>query len=363
MNIKSRWLIICVLACLLTTPAGSVAAQAPAAPPATSEQGLAERSTAESPATARASTVDHVIYLPLIRKSATYQSMGVGFIQSGTKEGGWVAANSASFTKTAQSLGILLKFHDSQEDVNNQLQAFHQFNLDPEVSVIVLRAIDSTGWDEMLNEAKAHGKVVVLDDRSIDSSVDLYATRVSSDLVEEGRRAAREMCRLLDGSAHKNVVELVGAVGAAAATDRGSGFREAMTDCGITITQSQTANWNAADGQTVMADFLATSQDIQGVFAQNDEMGFGAIDAIKAAGLKPGIDIKIVSVDAVYHAFEEMIAGELNVTIECNPLLAPQVYDAALRALNGETLPKWIPSQEGIYRQDTAATDILTRQY
>jgi len=103
----------------------------------------------------------------------------------------------------------------------------------------------------------------------------------------------------------------------------------------------------AGDGGLAEGD-----QGRPGIFAQNDEMGLGAIEALKEAGLKPGVDVKIVSVDATAGAFKAMLAGELNVTVECNPLLAPQVYEAALKALNGESLPKWVPSQEGVFRAD-----------
>ena len=216
----------------------------------------------------------------------------------------------------------------------------------------MLAALETTGWDDVLKEAKDAGKVVVLEDRRIDAAEDLYATYIGSDFAEEGRKSADEMCKLLEGSASKNVVELVGNVGSSAAKDRGQGFREKMGDCGITITQTQTANWSSTEGKAVMEAWLKQSTDIQGVFAQNDEMALGAILAIQEAGLKPGVDIKILSVDATAGAFKALVEGTLNVTVECNPLLAPQVYEAALKALNGETLPKWVPSQEGVFRSD-----------
>jgi simple sugar transport system substrate-binding protein len=292
----------------------------------------------------------------------TYQDMVVGFIQTGS-EGGWRAANTASFKETADQLGIKLKFYDAQNKLENQVSAFHQFNQDPEVNVIVLAALETTGWDDVLKEAQAAGKVVVIEDRRIDASEDLYATYIGSDFAEEGRKAADEMCKLLEGSEKKNVVELVGNVGSSAAKDRGQGFREKMGDCGITITESQTANWSSTEGKQVMEAFLKKSTDIQGVFAQNDEMGLGAAQAITEAGFKPGTDIKIITVDATAGAFKAMIAGEINTVVECNPLLAPQVYEAALKALNGESLPKWVPSQEGVFYQADAATILPTRKY
>jgi simple sugar transport system substrate-binding protein len=295
-------------------------------------------------------------------KVYTYEDMVVGFIQTGS-EGGWRAANTASFKETAEQLGITLKFYDAQNKQENQISAFRNFIADKEVNVIILAALETTGYEDVLKEAKAAGKIVVLEDRRIDAPEDLYVTYIGSDFVEEGRKAAAEMCVLLEGSETKNVVELVGNVGSSAAKDRGQGFREKMTECGITITESQTANWSATEGKAVMEAFLKKSTDIQGVFAQNDEMGLGAAQAIKEAGLAPGTDIKVLTVDATAGAFKAMIAGEINTVVECNPLLAPQVYEAALKALNGETLPKWIPSQEGVFYAKDAETILPTRKY
>ena len=256
-----------------------------------------------------------------------------------------------------------MKFYDAQNKFENQITAFRNFIADKDVDVIILAALEAAGWDQVLQEAKAAGKTVVIQDRRIDADSSLYATYIGSDFVAEGRNAAAEMCRLLEGSASKNVVELVGNVGSSPAIDRGKGFREKMTECGITVTKSQTANWSATEGKDVMAAFLKDSKDIQGVFGQNDEMGLGAAQALKDAGLKPGIDVKIVTVDATKGAFDAMIAGDINVAVECNPLLAPQVYEAALKAVNGEDLPEWVPSIEGIFRQETAAQDLPTRKY
>jgi len=288
-----------------------------------------------------------------------YSDLVVGFLQTGS-EGGWRAANSASFRETAEQLGLTLKFYDSQNDLAKQVAGFHQFNEDPDVNVIILAALETTGWDEVLKEAQDAGKVVVLEDRRIDASEDLYATYIGSDFAEEGRKSAVEMCKLLEGMSGKNVWELVGNVGSSAAKDRGQGFREKMGDCGIDVTKSQTANWSITEGKEVTEAWLKETQDVQGIFAQNDEMGLGAIEALKEAGLTPGVDVKILSVDATAGAFKAMLAGELNVTVECNPLLAPQVYEAALKSLNGESMPKWIPSQEGVFSSDMANLQEIT---
>jgi ABC-type sugar transport system substrate-binding protein len=286
---------------------------------------------------------------PTPKKTYTYKDMVVGFLQTGS-EGGWRAANSASFRETADQLGITLKFYDSQNDLARQVAGFRQFIQDPEVNVIILAALETTGWEEVLKEAQDAGKTVVLEDRRIDASEDLYVTYIGSDFAEEGRKSADEMCKLLEDSETKIVWELVGNVGSSAAIDRGKGFGEKMGECGIEITKSQTGNWSIIEGKEVTEAWLKETQDVDGIFAQNDEMGLGAIEALKEAGLTPGVDVKILSVDATAGAFKAMLDGDLNVTVECNPLLAPQVYEAALKALNGEDLPKWVPSQEGIFR-------------
>ena len=293
------------------------------------------------------------------RPNCTYKNMTVGFIQTGS-EGGWRAANTASFKETATQLGINLKFYDAQNKLENQISAFKNFIADKDVNVIILAALETTGWEEVLKEAQAAGKTVVLEDRRIDAAEDLYVTYIGSDFTEEGRKSADEICKLLEGSASKNVWELVGNVGSSAAKDRGQGFREKMGECGITITKSQTANWSITEGKTVTEAWLKETKDVQAIFAQNDEMGLGAIEALKEAGLKPGVDVFILSVDATAGAFKAMLAGELNVTVECSPLLAPQAYEAALKALNGVSLPKWVPSQEGVFRSTDPNLQTIT---
>jgi simple sugar transport system substrate-binding protein len=309
----------------------------------------AEPTSAPAPTTAPAAEMSE--WALDCAPNCTYDDLVVGFLQTGS-EGGWRAANTASFNETAEQLGLTLKFYDSQNDLAKQVAGFHQFVQDPEVNVIVLAALETTGWEEVMQEAKDAGKVVVIEDRRIDAPEDLYATYIGSDFAEEGRKAADEMCKLLEGMDGAKVWELVGNVGSSAAKDRGQGFREKMGECGIEITNSQTGNWSATEGKQVTEAWLRESQDVQGIFAQNDEMGFGAIEALKEAGLVPGEDVKVLSVDATGNAFKAMLDGDLSVTVECNPLLAPQVYEAALKAANGETLPAWVPSQEGVFRAD-----------
>jgi len=280
-----------------------------------------------------------------------YSDLVVGFLQTGS-ESGWRLANTLSFKEASQQLGVKLKFFDSQGDLKKQLAGFEQFNKDAEVNVIVLEPLDVKGWDQVMKDAKAAGKIVILGDRRIDGLEDYYATFIGSDFLEEGRKSGTEMCKLLEGSEKKNVWELVGTLGSAPAIDRGKGFRETAEKCGIVITKSQTGNFGIIDGKQVTEAWLKEDKDLQGLYAQNDDMGFGAIEALKEAGMVPGKEVKIVSVDATAGAFQAMVDGELNVTVECNPLIGPQVYEAALNAINGKSQPKWIPSIESVFYAD-----------
>jgi simple sugar transport system substrate-binding protein len=289
----------------------------------------------------------------------TFETLVVGYAQIGA-ESEWRTANTASIKETGEELGVELKFSDAQQKQENQIAAIRSYIAEG-VDVIGFSPVVETGWETVLQEAKDAGIPVIMVDRRADVPRELYATYLGSDFVEEGRKAGNEMNTLLPEGG--KIVELVGTVGSAPANDRYSGFRETMAD-NIEIVDSQSGDFTRAQGKEVMEAFLKNYGDeIVGLYAHNDDMAIGAIQAIEEFGLQPGVDIKIVSIDAVRGAFEAMIAGKLNVTVECNPLLGPQFYELALRAVNGEELPEWVPSEESVYYPDNAAELLPERQY
>jgi simple sugar transport system substrate-binding protein len=261
---------------------------------------------------------------------------------------------------------VELKFSDAQQKQENQIKAIRSL-IAQQVDVIGVAPLTETGWDDVFQEAKDAGIPIILVDRRAAVSSDLYVTLMGSDFLEEGRNAARIMAELTDGRA--NIVELRGTSGSAPANDRYKGFREILTDYpGLKIIDSQDGDFTVAKGQEVMEAFLkAHGKDITAVFSHNDDMSLGAIKAIEEYGLKPGVDIKIVSVDAARGAFEAMIAGKLNATVECNPLLGPQFLELALKVVNGEPVPKWLPSQESQFFASQGAEQLkqilATRKY
>lgn len=305
---------------------------------------------------------------PLVgdKPKKTYKDLIVGYAQLGA-ESEWRSANTVSVKEAAADLGVELKFSDAQQKQENQIKAIRSF-IAQKVDVIGVAPLVETGWDDVFKEAKEAGIPIILVDRRAAVSPDLYVTFIGSDFLEEGRNAARIMAKLTDGKA--NIVELQGTRGSAPANDRYSGFREILKNYpDMKILDTEDGNFTVAKGKEVMQAFLKThgKEDITAVFAHNDDMALGAIQAIEEYGLKPGVDIKIVSVDAARGAFEAMMAGKLNATVECNPLLGPQFLELALKVVNGEPVPKRIPSEESQFLASQGADQLkqilATRKY
>jgi simple sugar transport system substrate-binding protein len=290
-----------------------------------------------------------------------YEDLIVGFSQLGA-ESEWRVANTVSIKETAEQLGVELRFFDAQQKQENQIEAIRKLIIQ-KVDVIGISPIVETGWDEVFQEAKDAGIPIIVVDRRAAVSENLYVSYLGSDFLEEGRRVARIMLDLVDGKA--KIVELVGTIGSAPANDRYAGFREVIKDYpDMQIIASASGDFTRARGKEVMVHFLNTyGNQITAVYAHNDDMALGAIQAIEEFGLNPGLDIKIVSIDATRGAFEAMISGKLNATVECNPLLGPQFFELALEVVNGEPFPKWVPSIESVFFPKNASEILPYRKY
>lgn len=294
-------------------------------------------------------------------KEKTYQDIVVGFAQIGA-ESEWRTANTRSIEETAHTLGVELKLSDAQQQQENQIKAIRSF-IAQRVDVIGVSPVVETGWNAVFSEVKQAGIPLILVDRHADVPDNLFDAFIGSDFVQEGQRACNEMATLLNNQGA--IVELEGTIGAAPTLDRKAGFAECMREHpGMQIIASKSGDFIRARGKETMKALLkAHGSQIDGLFAQNDDMALGAIEAIEEYGLTPGVDIKIVSIDAVRTAFEAMIAGKLNATIECNPLLGPQFFETALKLANDEPVDRWVKSKESIFRQDTAAQELPKRTY
>ena len=290
----------------------------------------------------------------------------LGFSQVGA-ESEWRTANTVSIKDAAQKAGVTLKFADAQQKQENQVKAIRSF-IAQRVDVIAFSPVVETGWETVLREAKAAKIPVILTDRAVNvSDPSLYVTFLGSDFVEEGRRAGRWLLERAKKTPDRtlNIVELQGTVGSAPAIDRKKGFEEVIAaNPRLKIIRSQSGDFTRAKGKEVMEAFLkAQGKDINVLYAHNDDMAIGAIQAIEEAGLKPGSDIIVISIDGVKGAFEAMMAGKLNVSVECSPLLGPQLMQVARDVVAGKPVPKRITTVESVFPAEVAAKEFPNRKY
>ena len=292
----------------------------------------------------------------------------LGFAQVGA-ESEWRTANTESIKSAAAEAGVELKFSDAQQKQENQIKAIRSY-IQQKVDVIAFSPVVETGWDTVLQEAKRAKIPVILTDRAVDSDdTSLYKTFLGSDFVLEGNKAGQWV---VDNAATNDVnkdgaikvAEIQGTTGAAPAIDRKKGFEDKIAaDPKIKIVASQTGDFTRDGGKKVMEAFLKSQKDLDVVFAHNDDEGLGAIEAIEAAGLKPGVDIKIITIDAVKDGMTALSEGKINYIVECNPLLGPQLMDLAKKVVAGEEVPPRVETKEGEFDQAQAKAVLADRQY
>ncbi|MGC3862954.1 ABC transporter substrate-binding protein [Micromonospora chersina] len=288
----------------------------------------------------------------------------LGFSQVGA-ESGWRTANTTSIKEAATEAGIDLKFDDAQQKQENQIKAIRNF-IQQKVDVIAFSPVVESGWDTVLKEAKDAKIPVILTDRSVDSAdKSLYKSFLGSDFVKEGRLAGEWLVEQKKAAAGPvNIVELQGTTGSAPANDRKKGFAEAIAaNSNLKIIASQSGDFTRAGGKQVMEQFLKANPKIDVLFAHNDDMGLGALEAITAAGKVPGKDITIITVDAVKDGMQALADGKFNFIAECSPLLGPQLMDLVKKVHNGEEVPARIETQETTFTQEQAKEALPNRKY
>ncbi len=303
------------------------------------------------------------------------KQLTIGFSQIGA-ESEWRTANTNDVKAAAEAHNVDLKFSDAQQKQENQIKAMRTF-IAQKVDLIGFVPIVATGWDNILREAKRAKIPVLIMDRDLEVSDDsLYVAKIGTDSVTEGKKVwawledyvTKNNVKPRNGGDKLNIVILEGTVGASAATGRAKGFDAAMQASPnkdkFNILASQTGDFTRQKGQEVMESFLKSNRDdIDILFAHNDDMALGAIQAIEAAGLKPSKDIIIVSVDGVKGIFQAMIDGKANATVECNPLQGDLFFETAEKILKGESVPKSVFVEEGVYTADQAAEVFPSRKY
>jgi galactofuranose transport system substrate-binding protein len=314
-----------------------------------------------------------MVALMVVLSAATFAAPKpwvVGFAQIGS-ESEWRTADTVSVQNAFNDdPSFTLIYSDAQQKQENQIKALRSF-VARKVNCIVFTALVETGYGPVLQEAaKAKIPVIMIDRDVQESDRHLRLTIMGSDFVKEGEKAGTWLADYLkkkgldDGAKEINIVELQGTTGSAPAIDRKKGFANIMAKHpNWKLTRSQTGNFTTSEGKAVMEAFLKADKNIQVLYAHNDGMALGAIQAIKEAGLKPGKDIIIVGVDAVKGAFEAIVAGEMNCTVECSPLLGPQAVQAVTDLRAGKKLPPKIWTIESIFDETNAKEALPTRQY
>jgi ABC-type sugar transport system substrate-binding protein len=287
----------------------------------------------------------------------------VGFAQTGS-ESGWRAANTESMKDAfSKDNGFDLVFNAADNDPAAQISAVRSF-INQGVDAIVVAPIVEDGWDDVLKEAKDADIPVVLEDRTVSSSDDLYASWVGDDFEKEGETAGKWAADNL-GSAPTKMVVLEGTTGSAPANDRATGFDKAIDGTQIEKIDSQSGDFTRDGGKKVMEGFLQKYgvDGIDLVFAHNDDMALGAIEAIEAAGAKPGEDIKIVSIDGVHDGLQALVDGKINYVVECNPLLGDSAADLVKKVLDGTDVQKQNFATDQAFTAEDAAKVIDSRPY
>jgi simple sugar transport system substrate-binding protein len=286
----------------------------------------------------------------------------IGFAQVGS-ESGWRSANTDSIKSSAEQYKVDLQFTSAEGDQAKQISSIKTF-ITQGVDLIAFSPVVETGWDAVLQEAKAADIPVVLTDRSVDSDPSLYKTFIGSDFIAEGEKAATWAQKEFADADKVNMVVLEGTTGSAPANDRATGWANVLgSDAKFTTLASQTGDFTRDGGKKVMEGFLATYPDIDLVYAHNDDMGLGAIEAIEAAGKVPGKDIKIVTIDAVTAGMEALAAGKINFVVECSPLLGEQLFQASSAVLAGQEIPARVVTIETTFDQQQAIEALPTRLY
>jgi ABC-type sugar transport system substrate-binding protein len=335
-----------------TASSTSAAATSAAATSATSSAASSGGSESAAPASGELPAID-----PAVLDGAV-----IGFAQVGS-ESGWRSANTDDIKRAAEENKVELQFTSAEGDQAKQIASIKTF-ITQGVDLIAFSPVVETGWDAVLEEAKTAGIPIVLTDRAVDSDPSLYKTFIGSDFILEGEKAATWAKEEFAGAGPVNMVVLEGTTGSAPANDRAEGWANILgSDPNFKVLASQTGDFTRDGGKKVMEGFLAAYPDINLLYAHNDDMALGAIEAIEAAGKVPGKDIKIVSVDAVKAGMEALSAGKINFIVECSPLLGDQLFQAASAVLSDQEIPARIITVETTFDQEQATAALPSRAY
>ena len=296
----------------------------------------------------------------------TEDAVLLGFSQLGW-ESAWRIGNSLDIQAAAERAGVQLMFENAQQKQENQIKAIRSF-IAYQVDVIAFAPIVESGWDTVLQEARDAGIPVLLTDRLIvTDDPSLYVGYVGADFLEEGRRAGEYLLEKAEreGLTDLKIVELSGTLSSSPMQQRGEGFRECIEgDDRFEIIETISGDFLRSKGKECMESLLRRHERIDVLFSHNDAMTLGAIEAIEAAGLEPGEDIIIITVDGEQAAIDLLQEGKINCVVECTPMLGDIIMELAKKLAAGEEIPRVTnPEERAFTEYDEDLMDIPPRGY
>ena len=303
---------------------------------------------------------------PQQQETAREDAVLLGFSQLGW-ESAWRIGNSLDIQEAAERAGVQLMFDNAQQKQENQIKAIRSF-IAYQVDVIAFAPIVEHGWDTVLQEAKDAGIPVLLTDRLIvTDDPSLYVGYVGADFLEEGRKAGRFLIEKADreGLTDLKIVELSGTLSSSPMQQRGEGFRAVIEgDERFEIIETMSGDFLRSKGKECMESMLERHEKIDVLYSHNDAMTLGAIEAIEEAGLVPGEDMIIITVDGEQAAIDLLQEGKINCVVECTPMLGDIIMELAKKLAAGEEIPRVTNPEERAFTEfDEDLMDIPPRGY
>jgi ribose transport system substrate-binding protein len=291
--------------------------------------------------------------LPPLPKKDHYR---IGFSQE-VDNAPWRIAETTSVQEAASAAGDTVSYTDAQNSDSKQVSDIQSI-IAQHPDILLISPLTEDGEVSAIQQAHAACIPVILLDRDADHSKVTpgkdYISFIGSDFVKEGQRVADWMAQATKGNA--KIIELQGTTGASAALNRTKGFNdEIAAQSGMKIIAAQDANFDRATALKVMQTLLQSHPDVTAVYAENDEMALGAMDALKAAGKTPGKDVLVASIDGENAALQAVVAGQEGIVIQCNPRLGSAAFQVINDYANGKTIPNWVVSQDNQYTSANAA--------
>jgi ribose transport system substrate-binding protein len=283
----------------------------------------------------------------------------VGFSQSEPDTAAFRAAETQSIKDEAAKVGVKqLLVTNANAQLTKQISDIQDL-LNQGAQVLIVAPVNSDGLDPALAAAKAQGVPVLTIDRKVTNApCSDYLAFIGSDFEDQGKRAADAMAEATNGKA--NVAILLGSSGNNVTDLRTSGFEDQVKaeHPDIKIVASQTGDFDRSKGQSVAEQLLQSNPEINAIYAENDEMGLGAMQAVLSAGKQPGTDVKIVSIDGTRNAVQAIVDGQYNAVIESNPRFGPLAFSTLGDFMNGTSIPEDIIIKDDEYTPDNAASQV-----